>query len=69
VDAPGARYVARMSAQDPLRAGMKRFDEGKLTELYDGRQHYLERVIARVYEMIRGYWILPQDAEVMKLKT
>jgi hypothetical protein len=65
VDVPDATYVARMSKGNPLRAGMKRFTDGQMNELYASREEYERRVRAKLEEMIGGRWLLPQDAHLM----
>jgi hypothetical protein len=69
VAVPDARYIARLSRKNPLAAGMAPFDEAKMTELYGSREAYLERVNARVDELVRDGWVLPQDAGIMKLRA
>jgi hypothetical protein len=66
VDVPGARYVPRISPENPLRAGMQRFSDAKIRELYGSREAYLERCRARVDKMAADGWIQTVDAALMK---
>lgn len=66
VEVPEARYVARISAQNPLTAGMKRFDAAKIDALYGSREGYVERCRAAVDAMVPGRWIQARDTALMK---
>jgi hypothetical protein len=65
VDVPEARYVARISEGSPLRAGMKRFSESQMKELYGSREAYLDKVSAKLDEMIQRRFLLPEDKALM----
>jgi Alpha/beta hydrolase domain len=62
---PDARYVARISEGNPLRAGMKRFSEPQMKELYGNREAYLDKVGVKLDEMIEQGLLLPEDKELM----
>lgn len=66
VDVPEARYVARISKENPLRAGMKRFGAAKINALYGSREAYVAKCTGRVDQMVRDRWIQPIDAALMK---
>jgi hypothetical protein len=66
VEVPEARYVSEMSTQNPLAAGMKRFDEAKMTSLYGSHENYVRQCRAGVDRMVTERWIQAQDAELMK---
>jgi hypothetical protein len=65
VDVPDGRYVARISEANPLRAGIKRFSESRMKELYGSRQAYLDKVGAKLDEMIQQRFLLPDDKALM----
>ncbi len=65
VDVPDARYVARISESNPLRAGMKRFSESQMEELYGSREEYRDKVSATLDEMIKRRVLLPEDKALM----
>jgi hypothetical protein len=65
VDVPDATYVARISEGNPLRAGMKRFTDEQMKTLYGSREEYERRVRAKLEDMTRERWLLPEDAELM----
>jgi hypothetical protein len=65
VDVPDARYVARISEQNPLRAGMKRFSEAHMNDLYGSREAYVDKVRAKLDEMIQSRFLLPEDKALM----
>jgi hypothetical protein len=65
VEVPDARYVARISESNPLRAGMKRFDESQMKELYGSREAYLDKVSAQLDELIERRFLLPEDKALM----
>jgi hypothetical protein len=69
VDVPDATYLSKISQMDPLRAGMRPFSEEKMRSLYGSRKHYLELVNKKVDQLVRDRWVMPEDAELMKLKT
>lgn len=69
VEVPEARYVARMSTENPLAAGMMKFDEATMTKLYGDRKTYLARVNEHIDRMVREGWVLAQDADLMRLKS
>ena len=66
VDLPDAQYVSSISPKNPLSAGMRRFDEAKMKQLYGSREAYVERCHARVEKMVADGWIQSVDAAVMK---
>jgi hypothetical protein len=66
VDVPDARYVARISAKNPLSGGMRRFDEAQMRALYGSREAYVERCRTRVDAMVSQRWIQAVDAPLMK---
>jgi Alpha/beta hydrolase domain len=69
LDVPDGVYIASVSRQNPLGAGYRPFGEAKMIELYGSRKAYVDRVNARIDEMVRDGWVLPQDADLMKLKA
>jgi hypothetical protein len=66
VDVPEGRYVASISPQNPLRAGIKRFDDARMKALYGSRDAYVERCRARVDKLAADGWIQAIDTELMK---
>lgn len=65
VDVPDARYVARISEGNPLRAGMKRFSEAQMKDLYGSHDDYTARVSAELDKMIERRFLLPEDKGLM----
>jgi hypothetical protein len=65
VDVPDARYIARISDGNPLRAGMKAFTDEEMGALYGTRQEYERRVMVKLDEMVDQRLLLPQDRSVM----
>jgi hypothetical protein len=65
VDVPDARYVASMSKENPLRAGLERFSEARMTELYGSRDAYLKKLEARFEQMAKDKWIAKDDIPAM----
>jgi hypothetical protein len=69
LEVPDAAYVAAISEKDPLRAGMRPFDEAKMRQLYGSRANYLKRVNAKIDRLVKDRWVLPEDADLMRLKA
>jgi hypothetical protein len=69
VEVPDATYLAKISQKDPLRAGMRPFSEEKMKSLYGSRKHYLQLVNKKVDQLVRDRWVMPEDADLMKLKS
>jgi hypothetical protein len=65
VDVPDATYVAKLSADDPNYAGMKRFSEEKLRSLYGSRAAYEQRVRAKLDEMVQQGFLMDEDRDLM----
>jgi hypothetical protein len=53
----------------PLRSGIRRFSDEQMTKLYGSRARYLRLVNHKIDELIQGRWIMPQDAEMMRLRA
>jgi hypothetical protein len=69
VDVPDGTYVGRVSMAAPLRSGIRRFSDEQMTKLYGSRARYLRLVNHKIDELIQGRWIMPQDAEMMRLRA
>jgi hypothetical protein len=66
VDVPEASYLPRISPKNPLRAGMRRFSEDQIKQLYGSRDNYLKLVNEKIDEMVRQRWIRPEYADLMR---
>lgn len=69
LEVPDATYVSQISEKNPLRAGMRPFDEAKMKRLYGSRANYLKKVNAQIDRLVRDRWILPEDADLMRLNA
>jgi hypothetical protein len=69
VDVPDATYLAKYSQKNPLRAGLRPFSDEKMTALYGSREHYLQLVNEKIDRMVRDQWIIPEDTDLMRLKS
>jgi hypothetical protein len=61
-----ARYVARISPGNPLSAGMRRFTEAEMHDVYGSRGGYERRVRAHLDGMVRDRFLLAEDVEVFR---
>ena len=57
--------MARITRGNPLTPGMKRFSEEQMRSLYGSREQYEQQVNAKLDDMVRNRWVLPQDAPLM----
>jgi hypothetical protein len=64
VDVPDARYVARISPDNPLSAGLRRFTDAEMQARYGSRDEYERRVRASLDEMVGDRFLLPEDVEI-----
>jgi Alpha/beta hydrolase domain len=69
VEVPDGTYLAKISQKDPLRAGMRPFSEEKMKSLYGSHQHYVQLVNKKVQHLVQDRWVMPEDADLMKLKS
>jgi hypothetical protein len=69
VDVPDATYVAKLSADDPNYAGMKRFSDEKMLRLYGSRAGYAQRVRDKLDEMVQHGFLLAEDRDLMFPQT
>jgi hypothetical protein len=69
VDVPDATYVAKLSADDPNYAGMRRFSDEKMLSLYGSRVGYERRVQAKLGEMVQQGFLLDEDRDLMFAQT
>ena len=69
VEVPDATYHAKFSQKNPLRAGLRPFSDEKMKELYGSRERYLQLVNEQIDQMVRDRWIMPEDADLMRLKS
>ncbi len=69
VEVPDATYLAKFSQKNPLRAGLRPFNDEKMKELYGSRERYLQLVNEKIDQMVRDRWIMPEDANLMRLKS
>jgi hypothetical protein len=68
LEVPDATYVHQISASNPLRAGMRPFDEAKFRQLHGSRAKYLKKVNAAIDRLAADRWIMPEDAGLMHLE-
>ena len=52
--------MARITRGNPLTPGMKRFSEEQMRSLYGSREQYEQQVNAKLDDMVRNRWVLPQ---------
>lgn len=69
VEVPDATYLPKISPKNPLNAGMRPFSKEKMKALYGSREHYLQLVNEKIDQMVRDRWIMPEDADLMRLKS
>jgi len=69
VEVPDAIYLAKFSEKNPLRAGMRPFNDEKMKALYGSRERYLQLVNEKIDRMAKSRWIMPEDADLMRLKS
>jgi hypothetical protein len=62
---PDARYIARISEGNPLRAGMPRFTDEQMRSLYGTPDEYRRRVRANLDEMVSRRWLWRTDVDFM----
>lgn len=69
VDVPDGTYLARISPKDPLRAGLRPFDEAKMKALYGDRDTYRAKLGEALQRLVDERWILQEDSSVMQGQT
>jgi hypothetical protein len=68
VEVPDATYLPKFSQKNPLRAGLRPFSNEKMKDLYGSRERYLQLVNEKIDQMVRDWWVMPEDADLMRLK-